>query len=214
MARDIDPKRLFDALRTIKPVASPCSPEVRDWWDKTALPTLRDQALSELRRNDEFPPRLIGFTKGGDMGVVDVSKATGGDWGSARSKDATALIHKIAALVPGTFASVFCAEAWGLRANSKGELDRNHEKYPNLGDHPDACEMMMFNMLHYERESNRMMQLNTMIEMLKVLGAKRSREAWQGTKLADKVETVDPLDTKDGPAMRGRFVFGDPESSS
>jgi len=203
---NLDP--LLDILRTIKPTAVACSPEVRDWWNTKALPTLRSQALSELHRNDEFAPRIVGFMKGGDMGVVDVSKATGGNWGSTQSKDATAFIHKIAALVPGTYASVFCSEAWALRTKNKGVLDRNVEKYPNLGDHPDRDEVMMFQMLHYDRETNTMMQQSTMIEILKVLGANRSRETWRHTKLSDDVQTTDPIDG----SMTGRFVFGDPEN--
>jgi len=207
-----DPDVLLDMLRTIKPTATPTSQEVHEWWDKTALPLLRSQALSELHRNDEFLPRIIGFMKDGTMGVVNVSEATGGNWGNLASKDATAFIHKIAAMVPGTMASVFCVEAWSLRANAKDELDRQSDKYPNLGDHPDRSEVVMFQMMHYDPDSNTMMQLVTMIEVLKVLGAKRSRAMWQHTKLADEVVTTDPHSGKDGYTMTGRFIFGDPEN--
>ena len=210
---ETDPKTLLDLLRTIKPTPSPCAPEVRQWWETVALPLLRDQALSELRRHDEMPPRIFGFMNkdGTDMGIVDVAKATGGTWGTTRSKDATAFIFKIAALVPGTYASVFASEVWAVHGQTHEELDRNREKYPNLGDHPDSYEMVMFQMLHYEREANTIMQLSTMIEIEKVLG-KRTRLSWQHTKLADEVKTVDPLDLKDGKTMSGRFVFGDPEN--
>jgi len=196
-------------LRTIKPTAVACSPEVQDWWNTKALPTLRAQALSELHRNDEFAPRIIGFMKDGDMGVVDVSKATGGHWGSTASKEATAFVHKLAALVPGTYASVFCSEAWALFAN-KSEIDRQVDKYPNMGDHPDRCEVVMFQMLHYEVEANTMMQQSTMIEVLKVLGANRSQAMWQHTKLSDEVITTDPFDG----LMTGRFIFADPENQT
>jgi hypothetical protein len=202
---------LLKVLEQLKPVPSPCAPEVREWWDKTALPLLRDQSLSELRRNDDYPPRIMGFMEGGGMGVVNVSEAMGGEWGSVLSKDITAHIHRIAAVVPGTYASVFCSEAWGLRANKAGEFERQREKYPSLGDHPDAYEMVVFQMLHYERETNRMMQLSTMIEILKVFAARRTPHTWLHTKLADKVDTTDPLDTSKGATMTGRFVFGDPE---
>ena len=145
------------------------------------------------------------------MAIVNVADAMGGHWGSAKSKDATAFIHQMAALVPGTYASVFVAETWGLHANSKGELDRQRDKYPNLGDHPDHYEMMMFQMLHYEWGDNKIMQLSTFIEIEKVLGD-RSELAWQHTKLADKVEISDPLFPGEGEQrMGGRFVFGDPD---
>src|SRR5882672_1739650 len=212
MNRKLNPDHLLDMLRTIKPTAVACSQEIQDWWNTKALPLLRTQALSELHRNDEFKPRIVGFMKDGTMGVVDVSSATGGEWGSVASKEATAFIHKIAALVPGTYASVFCSEAWALRANSKGELNRQNDKYPNMGDHPDRDEVMMFQMLHYEIEANTMMQQSTMIEILKVLGANRSRETWRHTKLSDDVKTSDPHSGKEGYRMTGRFIFGDPEN--
>ena len=186
---------------------------MRNWWQTIALPLLRDQALSELRRNDGFPPRIFGFMQGKDtLAVVDVADAMAGNWGSRESKDITAFIHKISAMVPGTYASVFASEVWGLKTNSQGDLDRQYDKYPNLGDHPDRYEALMFQMLHYEIGDNRMMQLSTMIEIEKVLGANRSPAAWQGTKLSDTACTTDPLDTKDGPTMTGRFVFGDPDN--
>lgn len=198
---------LMEFLRTLKPKAAPASDEIKQWWNDKALPTLRAQALSELHRHDQFSPRLMGFMKGGGMGVIDVGKAVGGNWGSAHSKDATAFIHKLTALVPGTHASVFCSEAWALGAKSSGEMDRNSEKYPNLGDHPDRYEVMMFQMLHYEVETNTMMQLSTMIEILKVLGLPRHRGMWAGTNLSDKIMTTDPL-FGEGGRMEGRFIFG------
>ena len=88
--------------------------------------------------------------------------------------------------------------------DSSGELDRNYEKYPNLGDHPDRYEILMFQMLHYEPETNSMMQLSTMIEILKVLGEPRRHSMWAGTKLGDET-TTDPLFGE--ARMSGRFVF-------
>ena len=216
MATIPDAQTMLAMLRSIKPKAAPCSPWLRNWWEVTALPLLRDQCLSELRRSDGFPPRIFGFMKqdGSDLAIVNIADAMGGNWGSAKSKDVTAFLHRMAALVPGTYASVFVAEAWALHANSEGELDRNAEKYPNMGDHPDRYEMMMFQMLHYEHADNHMMQLSTFIEIEKVLGADRSPAAWQHTKLSDKAEITDPL-FPGGSEMRqmtGRFVFGDPDN--
>ena len=205
----IDPGKLLDMLRSIKPKPVPVTSEVREWWEKTALPTLKAQALSELHRYDEFHPRLIGMMENGSMGIVDVAKATGGVFGSRRSKNATAFVHQIAALVPGTYASVFCVEAWALHGKGHKELDRNIEKYPNLGDHPDRHEVMMFQMLHYEVKDNTMMQLSTYVEILKVLGANRSREAWRGTTLGEET-TTDPVGSNEL-RMTGRFIFGDGE---
>jgi hypothetical protein len=206
---EIDAMQLLDMLRSIKPKPKPVTPEVREWWEKTALPTLKAQALSELHRNDEFKPRLVGMMKGGGMGIVDIAKATGGVFGNSRSKNATAFVHQIAALIPSTYASVFCVEAWALRTNTKGELDRQADKYPNLGDHPDRYEVVMFQMLHYEREDNSMQQLATMIEVIKVLGANRSREAWRGTTLGEET-TTDPMEHSEL-RMTGRFIFADGE---
>jgi hypothetical protein len=196
---------LLNHLRSLRPKPAPASDELKQWWNDKALPPLKAQALSEFHRHDEFHPRLIGFMEGGDMGIIDVSEATGGNWGDAASKDATAFIHKIAALIPSTYASVFCSEAWALRAPSTGQLDRQRDKYPNLGDHPDAYEVLMFQMLHYERKSNVMMQLSTMTEILKVLGKPRTRSMWAGTKLSDEVSTTDPLFGEG--KMEGRFVY-------
>lgn len=203
---------LLEMLRSIKPKLVPCSQEVRDWWEKTALPTLKAQALSELQRNDEFMPRLVGFMKDGTMGVVDVASATGGTFGSAASKDATAVIHKVAAMVGGTYASVFCVEAWALHSSGKDGLKREVDKYPNLGDHPDRSEVVMFQMLHYEVENNTMMQLQTMVETIKVLGANRSRAAWRATKFGQE-EITDPLGGGEL-RLKGRFIVGDPENPS
>ena len=121
---------LLDYLRNLKPKPAPASDELKQWWDNKALPPLKAQALSELQRHDEFSPRLIGFMEGGDMGIIDVSEAVGGNWGDRQSKDATAFIHKIAALVPGTYASVFCSEAWSLKANSHGETGSKCREVP------------------------------------------------------------------------------------
>jgi len=204
--REKEALKLLNMLKSLKPKPAPASDEIKAWWDKIGLPTLKAQALSELHRSDGIPPRLIGFMKGGGgMGVIDVSEATGGEWGSRRSKDATAFVHRIAAMTPGTYASVFCSEAWGLRASSSGELDRQYDKYPSLGDHPDRYEILMFQMLHYEYETNSIMQISTMIEILKVLGEPRRRSMWAGTKLADEVTTTDPLFGEG--KMTGRFVF-------
>jgi hypothetical protein len=202
---------LLTVLKDLKPKPVPVSDEIRQWWDLKALPMLKSQVLSELHRHDGFSPRLIGFMKdGGEMGIIDVTNAMGGEWGSQRSKDATAFIHRIAALVPGTYASVFCSEVWSLKANKQGEFDRNVEKYPSLGDHPDRFEAMMFQMLHYERENNTMMQLTTMIDVLKVLGEPRRRSMWSGTKLADYTMTTDPLFGEG--KMEGRFIYNEEDN--
>ena len=117
--RDKAALRMLSLLKSLKPKPAPASDEIKQWWNKTALPTLKAQMLSELQRSDGVPPRLIGFMREGKMGIIDVGEATGGNWGSQRSKDATAFVHRIAALTPGTYASVFCSEAWGLRARLK-----------------------------------------------------------------------------------------------
>lgn len=201
-------KELFDVLLSLNPKPAPCSPEIRAWWLDTGLPTIKAQALSELCRNDEFPPRLLGLMKGGTMGIVDISKATHGTWGNRASKDATAKVHQVAAMIPGTMASVFCVETWVLK--SKGperELNRQMDKYPNLGDHPDREEAVMFNMLHYDADTNTMMQLTTHVMVIKVLGTNRSRRAWADTKWGAE-ETTDPHSPDATMRMVGRFIFG------
>lgn len=194
-------KSLMEHMKDVK--AAPCSPEQKKWWLDTALPTLKDQALSELRRNDEFKPRLIGFMEGGTMGIIDVAKATGGAFGDSRSKDATAKVHQTSAMIPGTKASVFCTEVWMVHSDSP--IDR--KKYPNYGDHPDREEAMQFNMLHYDWDTNTMMQLLTSVMVVKVLGVNRSPAVWRDTKYGREI-TLDPHNPEEGHRQIGRFIFG------
>ena len=210
MERDpLDDDKLLTYLRTLNPKVVQVSYEIRQWWENTALLTLKSQAMSELQRHDVFEPCLVGFMKDGSLGRTNVMDATGGSWGSRASKDATAFVHRIAAMIPGTHASVFCSEVWSLHGTEKKELDRNIKKYPNLGDHPDRQESVMFSMLHYVSEANTIMQLHTMVEVLKVLGEPRHPMMWAGTKFGEE-HTVDPNDPKAGMHYKGRFVVGHP----
>ena len=200
--------QMLDMLRSLKPKAAPTTDDIKTWWVNEALPVLKTQALSELHRKDEFSPCLVGFMSNGELAVTDVAKATGGTFGSRSSKEATAFVHKISAMVPGTKASVFGSEVWSLRQKWDGKtIDREYDKYPSLADHPDRMECVMFQMLHYDSASNTMMQLSTMFETIKVLGQPRHRGMWTGTTLAEEFETTDP---HVGPIkMEGRFIYAD-----
>jgi hypothetical protein len=211
--KKVDPLLVLKELMKVKPNYVQASPEKRKWWDEVALPHLKDHMLSQLHRNNEAAPVLVGFTATGDVGVIDVAKSTGGTFGSRASKDAVATVQRVSAMIPGTLASVFCCEAWALRGNSKGEMDRNIEKYPNLGDHPDRFEVMMFNMLSYDWDTNAMMQFQTTIEVIKVLGKNVSRKHWRDTKYGRTV-TVDPRDPASGITSKGRFIPSAPDDDA
>lgn len=212
-----DEKWMDDFLANLpKPEFAPCSQEVRDWFVNQKLPVLKDQALSELRRNGEFRPVLIGFMANGSMGVVDIAEATHGLFGHAATKDAVAMVHRIGAMAPGTYASVFCCESWIL-TRQKGDtgFEEALKGKQSIHNHPDREEAMMFNMLHYEWETNRMMQLSVMNKLIKVLGANPSPAAWRDTKYDEFELITDPMvRTKDGPGMLGRFVVSDPENKN
>ena len=202
-------ERIIDILNTLpRPKPVPCSAAIRAWWESTALPLLKDQALSELRRNDAYPPRLIGFMDDNSMGMIDVGKAFGAvPWGDGRSKDITARVHQLSARIPGVKAAVFCSEAWA--ATLKG---RRREDLPdNLGDwhDPDRKEVMMWSMLHHDWSDNTMMQLQTMVDVLRVLGTRRSRTTWAETKYGTAT-TDDPMTVM----TKGRFIYNDKENDT
>lgn len=202
-------KELMQYLQSLpKPKYVPCSKEIRDYFENTALPVIKDQALSELMRHNQYSPRLISFMLDGSMGIVDVGEAMGDHWGSGWSKDATARVHQFSALVPGVKLSIFCVETWMVTKNMPSQEDLDTKYQGSLANHPDKQEAMMFAAVHYAPETGEMMQLIAFVEVLKVLGA-TSSEMWRHTKYG-KLEIVDPQDTIEGrPRMKGRFVAGD-----
>lgn len=195
---------LMRLLSEIKPEYAVTSPAVRQWWETEALPYLKDSALSQLRRTGEFRPCLIGFMETGAPGVVDLDKAAGG-FGDARSKDATAFVQRVAAMVPGTRAAVFCCETWVLAGKTDQELG-------DISDHPDRQEAMMFSMLHFEHGANQMMQLMTMCMQVKVLGANVSPTMWRETKFGAETTSDPMVKGPGGMSFSGRFVPSDPEA--
>ncbi len=197
---------VWQYLKTLpKPQVAKCSPEIRTWFETQALPTLKNHALSELHRKDACKPMLVSFRDSGGMAVVDVQEAMGGDWGDSESKDHTARVHQISAMVPSVKASVFCVEAWVVRNVDPKELEEHMKT--GIKDHPDRGEVIMFHMIHYDHANNALMQLTTMIEVLKVFSADRDPETWSGTKFGTE-EIVDPHGDDDL-AFRGRFIAGD-----
>lgn len=211
----LDPKVQSEIVKYLKslppPVAAPASAAMRSHFETVVLPVLKAQALSELQRNNEFKPRIISFMDDGSIGIVDVSSALGGNWGTAHSKETTARVHRFSTMVPGVNIAVFCVEAWSLRKDKPTDEDL---KMPtkSIHDHPDRTENMMFTALHYERETGEMMQLVAFIEVIKVLGARPSSEMWRHTKYGGAT-IIDPMSPeKDGMAMKGRFVAGDPDN--
>jgi hypothetical protein len=203
----MDPEDALDLLKSLpRPKAVAASPECRAYFAETVLPLCERQALSELTRKNEAAPRLMGFMDDGSMGLIDVSKAMG-SFGDARTKQATAVIHKLAALLPGVRASVFCVEAWVLHQDLvKGaNVEETVKKHSNIADHPDRTEAIMINMLYYIQPDHTVMQLIGMLPILKVLGHNLSRDAWRSTKFGP-VDITDPVDATGGKRMEGRFI--------
>lgn len=199
--------------RLPKPVPTKATPEFRKYFDETVVPVLKDQALSELRRTDQFSPRLISFMDDGSMGIVDIGAAMGGNFGSAQSKEITARVHQFSAKVPGVNVVVFCCETWMLHSTKEQPIPEEVMK-KSIADHPDRKEAVMFNALHFDPKTGAMYQLIAMFEVLKVLGADRSFMAWQGTVYADATMVSDPMGEPGQPAMKGRFIVGDPDNDT
>lgn len=201
---------VIDYLKSL-PKARPvqASPEFRQRFVETVVPVLKDQALSELRRNDQFSPRLITFSVDGHMAIVDVADAMGGNFGDEHSKNSVAKVHRFSATVPFVDLSVFCVETWILR-NHDGPYEGS------LANHPDAVEGMMFDAIKFNPENGELFQLFYMIDVIKVLGQNRSRNAWQGTVFGEMEQIIDPNDQSidNKLRMRGRFVVGDPDNES
>lgn len=205
-------REIVDYLNKLpEPVPTKATPEFRKYFDDTVVPVLKDQALSELRRTDQFDPRLISFMDDGSMGIIDIGAAMGGNFGSAQSKEITARIHQFSAKVPGVNVVVFCCETWMLHSSVDKPIPEEVMQ-KSIANHPDRKEAMMFNALHFDPKTGAMYQLIAMFEVLKVLGADRSFKAWQGTVYGDTTIVTDPMDEDVRPAMKGRFIVGDPDN--
>lgn len=194
---------VYEYLKSLpRPTAVKCSDEIRRWFEITALPILKDQALSELRRKNGCPPRLVSFRDTGGVAVIDLNEVCGGNWGAADTKDRTAHIHLVGAMVPTVKASVFCVEAWSLKHVDRAEMEKH--RHTGISHHPDRGEAMMFTMIHYDQPNNAIMQLTAMVDVIKVLGQNTSPEAWADTKYGEATVS-DPMGDDD---MRytGRFV--------
>lgn len=198
--QDKEAIKYLEYMRALpKPPLVKASDDCHRYLNETILPKLKDQVLSELRRNNGIAPRLIGFMDDGSLGIVDLSKALPVPWGDARTKDTTAFVHQLAARVPGVTASVFCSETWLLRGIEPGQKPRD------ISDHPDREEAVMFNTLFFQREANTMMQLMAMVLVIKVLGHNTSPKAWRDTQFGETAQTIDPGDHPD--INVGRFVY-------
>lgn len=193
-----------------KPVAM--SKPVRDFFFETVLPALKDNALSELWRTDQLTPRLISYMDDTSIGVINLPNAIGSEWGDARTKDATARVHRFSARVPGVRYSTFVSEVWFL--SRQGEDAKNVDFKKGIADHPDRREGVVFNTLHFERSTGELMQLLHNIEVIKVLGAHRSRKVWRDTKWGDVTMSIDPMAAEHGGPDRvlGRFIASDPDN--
>jgi len=193
-------QELFESEDAPKPV--PASDAIRSYLNDKILPELKDQFLSELRRKNGFSPRLIGFMDDGSMGIIDVGKAMDVDWGGRGTKEATAAVHRIASILPGVRASVFCVEMWTLAK----PLESHEEMPKDIADHPDRQEGVMFNLLHYDRATNSMMQLMVIVEVIKVLGHNLSPDAWKHTEFGE-TKIID-TNAEYARGTKGRFIYG------
>lgn len=208
MLDGMTPEAFFEYLHSLpKPKPTRCSPEIRQWYVEHCLPTLKAQALSELQRNDGVSPKLVLFRDNGGMAVVDVAKLYK-NWGDNESKNRTAHAHQLGALMPSVKASVFAVEAWCLRGAPSKEMTEAMRH--GLKDHPDRTEVLIFQMIHLDQPTNTVMQLSSMVEIIKVFSANRDAETSAGTKLGD--ETISDPMGEDELVMKGRFIVGSGEA--
>lgn len=192
------------------PKTAPASAAARDFLDKH-LPALRNQALSALISKGEYAPQLLGYMDDGSLGIIDVSRATGGSFGDARSKDAVAYVHRKSLLIPSVRASVFCVEAWSVstKAKTPEEAETERAKWgKDLSKHPDRTETVMFNMLYKGVDdigNERIMQLCAFFPVNKVMS--KSGPVHKYTTLGEPT-IVDPNDPGQSGAksMQGRFI--------
>ena len=196
--------KLAAILKHIKPEHAPADDAFKDWFAKTAQPTILDQCLSELRRHDGFPPRIIGFMEGGTTGVVNVADPFKGNWGNNLSKDITAYVHEMSARVPGTLAACFISETWILRDLSAEEYEPWRGK--SFKDHPDRAEGVSISALRYNWDTNLLMQLFVTVEVLKVFAHPRLPRHYMETKYGE-IKVIDPVGGKD--VFKGRFIPSD-----
>ena len=194
-----------DALRAmmeeIVPEHVPASEEFKKWFAEKCQPVVLDQCLSELRRNDMVPPRIMGFMDDGTMGIVNLLD-TFPTWGDAFTKNVTAKVHVMSARTPGATCSCFISETWVVKVKKEDVKDIEEawdkHKDQNLEDHPERAESVTISALKYSWETNHMMQLFVVAEVLKVFG-ERTPTAVAGTQLGEII-VVDPL-------MQGRHIF-------
>jgi hypothetical protein len=193
----MDPKfaKIVKLIRDINPTAQAATPACHAYFNKL-LPTLQDHALAELRKHDMTPPRLVVYRDTGEMTALDLNKMAKGEWGDTRSKEVTAQVHIVAAMLPEVAAAVLSVEAWMVHIDTKEEVTGS------IADHPAREHAMMFNMLQYDRERNGMMQLNAMVSIIKVPG--HSPAAWAQTVFGQR-SIIDPISNND----HGRFIFND-----
>ncbi len=79
----------------------------------------------------------------GNSDKMDIIAAADG-FGSNMEKDIISLfVRKHIKENNATFV-LFISEAWTLSSTDDAKLERQVEKYPNLGDHPDSKEVVMF----------------------------------------------------------------------
>lgn len=202
-----DPEKYLEILKNApKPKLVKANSSCTSYFHSKVLPYAHDHVLSELRRHNGTPPRLLGFMDDGSVGIVNIQDAIQSIMTEfdARAKDGVALIHKLGALIPGVLASVFMSEAWTLPETYKGQ----REGIRNLADHPDREECVVINMLYYHRSDHTMMQLMGLLPIIKVLGVDTSPKAWRET-VFGKLRLIDPGDREGGREASGRFVFDD-----
>lgn len=196
--------RLSKMLNKIKPEYVPADDAFKTWWKETGQPTVLDQYLSELRRYDQAEPRILGFMENGSMGVVKLNDIFDGKWGDAPSKDATAAVHAVSARAPGTLCACFVSETWMVRPKSAEEMEKWRGK--SYATHPDREEAITISSLKYNWDTNHMMQLMTIAEVIKVFANPRTPRTWRETKYGE-IKVIDPRGG--GDRFEGRFVPSD-----
>ena len=113
-------------------------------------------------------------------------------------------MHEIATRPPGTLCACFVSETWMVQ--STNEEDYKQWRGKNLKDHPERKEAITISALKYDWNTNHLMQLFVIVEVLKVFAHPRLPRHYMETKLGE-IKVIDPVGGKD--VFKGRFIPSD-----
>lgn len=190
-----------------RPAPVPCSPALRQQWETSIYPLMRDQCLSDLRRNDETRPRLTLVDLNGELRAIDVMNAAQSSVFDVAARNHVSRTHQVTACIPGVRMSVFTVETWMLSASvDDKERMRIMTSGESIHDHPDREEAVMAIMLSCDQDRWEMSQIHSLAPIIKVLGQNRSRQAIRDTTLGEPMHS-DPMGQGHYAKLKGRFVY-------